>query len=192
MTTIIFAHPWHGSFNKVILDEVVKNLEQSKKEYTVIDLYQDGFHPALSSEELALFSKGISQDPLVEKYQHILKETDTLVFIFPIWWAGTPAIIKGFIDKIMLKGYAYEEGKFGLKGLLTNIKKTVIITTSNSPKWYLKWFNGNAIQGLFINKNLKSLGIKGGKWYHCSHTKKESLNKRLQFLHKISKLSLSR
>jgi NAD(P)H dehydrogenase (quinone) len=137
--------------------------------------------------ELALYSRGEHKDPLVEKYQKILKETEELIIIFPIWWFDVPAILKGFLDKVMLKDFAYIETSTGLKGLLTNIKKTTVITTSNSPKWYLKYFAGNPIKGLFIKTNLKGVGIKNVRWLHCAHTKKEALQKRKDFLQYIDK-----
>ncbi|WP_027701270.1 NAD(P)H-dependent oxidoreductase [Metaclostridioides mangenotii] len=187
MTTIILAHPWHGSFNKSILDTIIKRLEKNNKYYTLIDLNKDNFNPVLTESELALYSRGEHKDPLVEKYQKILKETEELIIIFPIWWFDVPAILKGFLDKVMLKDFAYIETSTGLKGLLTNIKKTTVITTSNSPKWYLKYFAGNPIKGLLIKTNLKGVGIKNVKWLHCAHTKKEALQKRKDFLQYIDK-----
>ncbi len=103
-TTIIFAHPWHGSFNKAILDAVILELDKHQIEYRVIDLNKDGFNPVMLESELALYSKGQHADSLVQKYQSILKDTDELILIFPIWWYNIPAILKGFIDKVMLKG----------------------------------------------------------------------------------------
>lgn len=190
MKTIILAHPWHGSFNKGIMDTITKSLDEHKKSYTVIDLNKDGFNPVLKEEELALFSKGEYKDPLVEKYQGILKKTDELFILFPIWWYDTPAILKGFFDKVMLKNFAYVETSTGLKGLLTNIKKTTVITTSNSPKWYVQYFAGNPIKGLLIKTNLKGMGIKNVSWLHCGDTKKESLQKRKLFLKKIKNVSI--
>ena len=117
-TTIILAHPWHGSFNKAIMDTTVEQFKKMKKEYQIIDLNKENFDPVLREEELSLYSKGEFKDDLVKKYQMMLKDSDELVFIFPIWWFDLPAILKGFIDKVMLKNYAYIEGKYGLKGLL--------------------------------------------------------------------------
>lgn len=189
LTTIILAHPWHGSFNKRILDETIANLQKNNKEYYLIDLNKDQFNPVLTEAELALFGKGEYLDPLVKNYQQLLQESDSLIFIFPIWWADTPAILKGFLDKVMLKKFAYVNGKLGLIGQLTNIRKTTVITTSDSPKWYLRLFSGNPIKGVFINTNLKSIGIKHVQWFHCSHLKKETLQKRNLFLKKIRQAS---
>ena len=78
MKTIVFAHPWDGSFNKVILDQVVKKLDEIKEKYTVIDLNKDAFNPVMTEKELSLYSQGKSIDPLVLKYQEILKNTNEL------------------------------------------------------------------------------------------------------------------
>lgn len=56
-TTIILAHPWHGSFNKAIMDTVVAQLEVTNKEYKIIDLNKEGFDPVLNEADLALFQK---------------------------------------------------------------------------------------------------------------------------------------
>ena len=85
MKTIVFAHPWNGSFNKAILDKVVEKLDETKQKYTIIDLNKDKFNPVMTEEELSLYSQGKSIDPLVKKYQEILKNTDELILVFPIW-----------------------------------------------------------------------------------------------------------
>ncbi|MCA1040689.1 NAD(P)H-dependent oxidoreductase [Bacillus infantis] len=68
--------------------------------------------------------------------------------MFPVWWWDLPAILKGFIDKVMLSGFAFLEDKTTgtLKGLLTNIEKTTVISTSKTDKDHIKSEGGNAIQ----------------------------------------------
>lgn len=190
-TTIILSHPWHGSFNKAIMDSVVNQLEQAKKAYQVIDLNKVAFNPVLEEKDLALFSKGETTDPMVQKYQHMLMETDELVFIFPVWWFGIPAILKGFFDKVMLKDFAYMEGKTGLKGLLTHIKRTTVITTSELPTWYLILFSGNPIKGTFIRSTLRGIGLKKVKWLNSGMTSSGKKITRTNFLHKV-KMRFSR
>lgn len=187
-TTIIMAHPWHGSFNKAILERIIKQLNERHKSYQVIDLNKDNFNPVLEEKDLACFSKGSSTDPMVAKYQEMLLATDELIFIFPIWWFDMPAILKGFIDKVMLKNYAYVETPTGLKGLLTHIKRTTVITTSEVPTWYLIWLSGNPIRGTFINRTLKGIGLKNVKWMNSDMTASGSQERREKFLNKISAL----
>ena len=185
MVTIVFAHPWHGSFNHAILETLKSALEKKQKKYQIIDLNKDQFNPVFSESELALFSRGQHLDPLVTQYQNMLSATDELIFVFPIWWYDLPAILKGFIDKVMLKNFSYEESKFGLKGKLTHIKKTKVITTGQSPRWYIQYFRGNAIKKTFMDATLKDLGIKNATWLHCGDVSKGAQQKREQFLLKL-------
>ena len=184
MKTIIFAHPWNGSFNKAILDKVVEKLDETKEKYTIIDLNKDKFNPVMTEEELSLYSQGKSIDPLVEKYQEILKNTDELILVFPIWWMSIPAILKGFFDKVMTKGFAYESTQTGIKGLLTNIKTAKMITTATAPKFLLN------ITGFGITMkkaNLGGIGIKKTEWIHYSLKSKGKDEDRKEFLEKVGK-----
>ena len=180
--TVIFSHPWNGSFNKAILDKVVEKLDETKEKYTIIDLNKDKFNPVMTEEELSLYSQGKSIDPLVKKYQEILKNTDELILVFPIWWMSMPAILKGFFDKVMTKGFAYENAKNGIKGLLTNIKTAKMITTAEAPKILL------SITGFGITMkkaNLGGVGIKKTEWIHYSLKSKGKDEDRRKFLEKV-------
>lgn len=184
-TTIIFAHPWHGSFNKAILDVVTRELDKKEKAYQLIDLNRDNFNPVMQESELALYSKGQSTDPLVAKYQRILEGTDELIFIFPIWWYNIPAILKGFVDKVMLKDFAYTQTKIRLKGKLTHITKTTIFTTSESPTVVINLQKGNPINGVFIKGALKGIGLRNIRWFNCEMITTVSPKKREKYLKKI-------
>ena len=80
-----------------------------------------------------MFNQGKALDPLVLCYQEILKTTSRLIFIFPVWWADMPAIVKGFEDKVFLKTLAYVPAATGLKSNLTHIKEALVISTSTAP-----------------------------------------------------------
>lgn len=175
-TTIVIGHPYKKSFNHAILEKV-----QAETKGTVINLIEDKFNPAMLATDLAGFSKGVSHDPLVKNYQAILAQTDKLIFIMPIWWYGLPAIYKGFLDKVMLKGFAYTDGKNGLIGNLKMIKETVIITTSEAPKWYLKYAAGNPIKWL-KKRVFNDIGLKNVKWYHQGNINKTTQATRAKFL----------
>jgi len=186
--TIIFSHPWHGSFNKAILDTVVEAYEQNGKSYQIIDLNKDGFNPVMLEQDLALYAKGQSTDPLVLKYQNTLNTTEELVFIFPIWWYNIPAILKGFIDKVMLKNFAYVETKTGLKGQLKHIRKTSIFTTSETPTILMNLLKGNPIHGVLIRGTLKGLGLRNIKWYNSGLITRSSQSKRQRYLQQVAKI----
>lgn len=188
-STIILAHPWHGSYNKVLQDTVAAAMESRGKNVNIIDLYKDNFNPALSEEELSVYMQGKTTDPLVKKYQEILLDSNELVVIFPIWWYGMPAILRGFIDKVMVDGFAFapdEKGK--LHGKLTNIKATTLISTSEIPTWYMKYVTGDSIRKPFMSRTLKDLGITNkAVWFNKGRVGSSSDDSRKQFLEKIHK-----
>ncbi|MGY8610643.1 NAD(P)H-dependent oxidoreductase [Bacillus altitudinis] len=190
MKTIVYAHPWDGSYNHAILTSITEKLETKKEPFQVIDLYKDGFNPVFTAEELKHFHKGETPYLLVKDYQEKLKQSTELVFIFPVWWWDLPAMLKGFIDKVMLSGFAFiEDQNTGtLQGLLTNIKKTTVISTSTTDKEYIESEAGNAIQSVFIDRTLADLGIKNEstKWIHFSRVNLTTDEKRKQFLKEIS------
>ncbi len=185
-TTIIYAHPYEQSFNHAILQRIRELLESKGEAYKLIDLYSDGFNPAYTKEELALFNQGKALDPLVLHYQEILKKTGRLIFIFPIWWADMPAIVKGFEDKVFLKTLAYNPTPTGIKGCLTQIREAVIITTSTAPTWYLKFFCGNVIGKTMIGHTLKGIGVGSGHWINFGGMDKSTAQARQSFLDKLS------
>jgi len=131
-TTIIYAHPYEKSFNHAILERVQALLDAKGQEYRLIDLYADGFNPVYTKEELALFREGKALDPLVLQYQEALKDSKRLIFIFPIWWADMPAIVKGFLDKVLLRTFAYMENRVGLLEGRLDIDEALVISTSTA------------------------------------------------------------
>lgn len=183
MVTIILAHPWHGSFNKVLFDTITKKIDNDNKAYQVIDLNKDNFNPVLTESDLALYSKGQSKDPLVTKYQDMLKASDEVVILFPIWWMNVPAILKGFFDKVFLFGFAYNyEG--GWNPLL-KVKKTTLITTSeqetaNFPN------AGDPVKDI-INNTLYGVGISNATWFNCDKITSGTDEHRKAFIKKIEK-----
>lgn len=179
MVTIILAHPWHGSFNKAILDTITAKFNKENKAYKVIDLHKDNFNPAFTEKELAVFNRGESLDPLVSQYQAAIKNSDEMIFIFPIWWGTIPATLKGFFDKVLLVNFAYSYD--GGWTPLLSINKTTVITTSQSPTENFR----NSIEGNFIPSMLYSVGINNATWLNNQETTTGTDDQRKDFLKKV-------
>ncbi|UKS25471.1 NAD(P)H-dependent oxidoreductase [Paenibacillus sp. HWE-109] len=120
---IVYAHPSEGSFNHAILETAVEGLQKKGHNVVVRDLYAIGFQPAVSSSEII---GGLGEDILQE--QEHLKWADVITFIYPIWWTGMPAIMKGYIDRVFSYGFAYKYVNGVQMGLLKG-KKVVILNT---------------------------------------------------------------
>lgn len=167
MTTILYAHPYDGSFNHALLTEVQEKLRKQGRDHNVIDLYADGFNPILDAASLRLYSRGETADPLVEKYLKFLMESDALIMIFPIWWGMMPAMVKGFFDKVMLSGKAYKYSETGeLIPDKIDIKRTVMVTTSQADTDRFRPF----FTGYFKPLVLEAIGMKNLEWYNCDKT----------------------
>ncbi|VVC02446.1 FMN-dependent NADH-azoreductase [Candidatus Bilamarchaeum dharawalense] len=103
MDLIIFAHPDNQkSHNAAILRYVTSCLNREFRSFEIIDLYADGFDPVLR-----LTREDQKKTLLVEKYQKLVAKADRLIFISPVWWYNTPAILKGFIDHVFNSGLAH-------------------------------------------------------------------------------------
>ncbi|QWK12706.1 MAG: NAD(P)H-dependent oxidoreductase [Aquificota bacterium] len=124
---LIYAHPNPNSFNRAIRDKVLEYLGSKNISYTLRDLYALGFDPVLSSKDFESLSAGkVPED--IAREQEIIKGSQLLIFIYPIWWTGMPAILKGYIDRVFSYGFAYEERDGELVGLLSD-KRVIIINT---------------------------------------------------------------
>ena len=183
MITIVLSHPWHGSFNKAIVDTIIQKLEAENKAYQLIDLHKDKFNPAFDEADLAVFGKGQSVDPLVGEYQEKLKNSDEIVFVFPIWWGNMPAMLKGFFDKTLLYGFAYNYEN-GWTPLL-QIKKTIVITTSEQETEAYTTRLGNPIE-YATNTIFGATGMSNVAWLNCDHITSGTAEHRTDFLKKVA------
>ncbi len=126
-TLIIYAHPDTGGHCKAILDDVVSLLKKRSAEFEVIDLYKAGFDPILHEDEhYTAGNKKIS--PAVKELQAKISDSERLIFIFPIWWSGMPAILKGFFDRVFIPFFAFKYVN-GLPVGLLNGRKAAVFTT---------------------------------------------------------------
>ena len=132
---IIYAHPNPSSFNAAILEHVQKGLQETNHFVTLLDLYKEQFNPVLIFNE-DMRRRDLVYEEETEKYRRLIKEADFFIFIYPIWWWGMPAILKGFIDRVFVTGFAYKYEGALPKGLLIG-KKAWVINTLDSPLWYV-------------------------------------------------------
>ncbi|MCW1960811.1 NAD(P)H-dependent oxidoreductase [Chryseobacterium viscerum] len=156
---IIYAHPNENSLNHHLLNTVVESLQSRNQEIMVRDLYKIGFDPVLSLTDMQEQRMGkVSEDVKIE--QEYISWAEQITFIYPIWWTGLPAMMKGYIDRVFSYGFAYRYDQGIQKGLLKG-KKTVIINThGKSHEEYEKTGMDKALNltsdnGIFIYSGLE-------------------------------------
>jgi NAD(P)H dehydrogenase (quinone) len=131
--SVILAHPDHSSFNNAIGQTVVKQLENNGHSVFFHDLYEENFDPIIGGKEI---SKDVPLPQLIREHCREITEADGIVIVHPNWWGQPPAILKGWIDRVIRRGIAYEflEGDSGEgtpKGLL-KAKAAIVFNTSNT------------------------------------------------------------
>lgn len=134
---VIIAHPDPHSFNHAIAATCLDRLFYNHYEIVFHDLYLENFQPILNKDEIP--KDGIIEDfELTERHINDLKTSDAIIVIHPNWWGQPPAILKGWIDRVLRPGIAYEfeEGDKGEgvpKGLL-KAKIGLVFNTSNTSE----------------------------------------------------------
>ncbi|HNV85808.1 MAG TPA: NAD(P)H-dependent oxidoreductase [Candidatus Omnitrophota bacterium] len=150
---VIYAHPNPRSFNHAVKEVVLSKLRGHAEKFEVRNLYELKFDPVLSAGDFILLQQG-KTSPDILKEQAYVKESDVLIFIYPVWWYGMPAILKGYIDRVFSHGFAYRITEKGIEGLLKG-KKVVIFNTTGGPEehfreaGYLDALNKTADAGIF-------------------------------------------
>ncbi|MDX2003863.1 MAG: NAD(P)H-dependent oxidoreductase [Meiothermus sp.] len=126
---IVYAHPNPNSFNAAMREVAVGALSRAGHSILTSDLYAMHFNPVLSARELA------GDHHALKAEMSKVHRADMLLFQFPDWWYGMPAIMKGWVDRVFAQGFAYDEGQEFEKGLLRG-KKAMISMTVGYPKSY--------------------------------------------------------
>ncbi|MHB9096733.1 MAG: NAD(P)H-dependent oxidoreductase [Syntrophales bacterium] len=131
--SVILAHPKTGSFNHAIATTCVKVLEGNGHEANFHDLYAERFDSALPFEE---FDRDAALPSEIERHCNEISAASGIVIIHPNWWGQPPAILKGWVDRVIRPGVAYEfiEGDTGEgvpRGLL-KARSAVVFNTSNT------------------------------------------------------------
>jgi putative NADPH-quinone reductase len=126
---VLFAHPCPESFSAALHERVVGTLRGRGWAVDDCDLNAEGFSPVLTMEERRAYHDVGANTAPVSGYVERLRAAEALVFVFPVWNFGYPAILKGFLDRVFLPGVSFrlEDGK--VKPNLTNIRKLAAVTT---------------------------------------------------------------
>ncbi|WP_428741151.1 NAD(P)H-dependent oxidoreductase [Tenacibaculum sp.] len=182
---IVFNHPYQRSFCNAILNSVTNGLKKVNHEVDLIHLDNDNFNPIMTAGDLKGFRDKKTIDPKVLEYSQRIKNADHLIFIFPIWWELMPALTKGFVDKVIFPGVAYDytnRENTRMKPLWENLKGVTMITTMNTPNWLYWLLFGNAIKKAMVMGTFWKIGFKNRKWISFNQVKQVSKEKREKWL----------
>lgn len=134
---VVYAHPNPDSFAHALLESFTGGLSEAGHLFEIIDLYALGFDPRMRHEDFAQFTGGVMPDDVLEQQEKVAW-AEALVFIYPIWTMGQPAIVKGWIDRVFSAGFAHElDASTGnVRGILRHEKVLFINTTGAGKEIY--------------------------------------------------------
>ena len=135
---VVYCHPREGSFTAAVRDTVLERLEAAGAEVRLTDLYARGFSPALTAEEHAGYEDEATNQAPVRRDCDDLMWCDTLIFVYPTWWYGQPAVLKGWIDRVFVPGIAFRMPTPKVREIrpgLTHITRLGCFTTCGASWW---------------------------------------------------------
>jgi putative NADPH-quinone reductase len=142
---VVFCHPIRESFAGALLDRCVAELGRAGHELVVKDLYREGFDPVLSAEERAAYEDIANNRGPVAAEVAALEGAHGLLLIYPTWWYGMPAMLKGWFDRVWLPGVAF--GLDERRGItahgLSGIERLMVVTTHGAPRWFIRFWMGD-------------------------------------------------
>ena len=184
---VIIDHPWQKSFNFAVLKTVSETIIENKHMIDILDLNRETFDPVMREEELALYTDGGYLDPKVKEYQDRLLKADRVIFIFPIWWNVMPVMLKGWMDKVLLPGFAFTTDQVPAP-LLNHIQGATVLTTTGTPDEFHRTEYHNALDNLFCKGTLEFCGISPVRWLNFGDTGFTTRENHSQWLTSVKKV----
>ena len=142
---VVYCHPVEGSFCSAIRDAAVSGLRTAGHTVDVIDLAAENFNPVMSTAEWNTYRTGNGEIPIgLERDVSLVKSAEIIVFVYPTWWGGLPAQLKGWLERVMLPGtaFAFNDNNKVRPGL-RNIRRIHIASSFGSPWLYVRIVNDN-------------------------------------------------
>lgn len=179
---VINGHPDAESFNQALTNHYIKGVNESNGLIDSINIRALHFDPNLAFG----YRKRTEWEPDLNSAIEKIKAADHLVWIFPMWWYGYPALMKGFIDRLFLPGITFEyvPGKALPKGLLKG-KTARIIITADTPRWYDRFFMRSPAINQFKKGTLEFCGVKKVKLTYIAPIKDSTPDFRTKQLNRV-------
>lgn len=158
---LVIDHPYPRSLTRALADAVVRGATAAGHSVDVLDLDADDFDPVMRQTDLAAWRDHRTADPQVVNYQERLLRADHLVIATPVWWSSLPARTKGFLDKVLVPGFAYDDAPLdSLDGHLGHLRQVTVMTTMTSPTPLFRWWFGDPIGRMLGRGTFRQLGVR--------------------------------
>jgi NAD(P)H dehydrogenase (quinone) len=191
---VVYCHPNPASFNAAVRDAVIETLGAAGHEIRLADLYAIGFNPVMSQTDREEYhTPGLNEARIADQLAN-LRWCDALIFVYPTWWYGPPAMLKGWLDRVWVPHatFSMPEDNQPIRGLLKNIRSITAISTLGSPWWWWKIGMGEPGRKILL-RGLPVLCAPGCKtrWVALHKMDSATAGQRTAFLGKVRKAVLA-
>ena len=134
---VVYCHPRPESFTAAVRDVVLERLRAAGADIRLRDLYDIGFEPVMSAEEhLNYENTDVNRCGVSDDCDDVLW-ADTLIFVYPTWWYGLPAMLKGWFDRVWTPNLTFTMPTGGpIRPIMTHVRKVAVVTTCGAPRWW--------------------------------------------------------
>ena len=137
---VVYCHPVPESFCASVRDVAVRTLEKAGHDVDLLDLYAERFDPVMPADERRHYNEMKLADHPYPDHAERLRAAEGLLFVYPTWWYGLPAMLKGWLDRVLVPyaTFALPTATEPMRGTLENIRRLSIVTTAGAPTLYSK------------------------------------------------------
>jgi len=188
---IVYCHPCQESFNHAVMETARSALAQAGHDIRLIDLYAMGFDPAMGAEERRDYhTPGVNERPIADHLE-LVNWAEGIVFVYPTWWFGLPAMLKGWCDRVFVPHSTFEmpTATQPMRPRLTHIRVLCVITTCGAT-WWISKFVGEPGRRTIL-RGLRYLCHPKCRTNYLAHYKMDSSTEasRARFLTRVERLA---
>ncbi|MEM8872564.1 MAG: NAD(P)H-dependent oxidoreductase [Pseudomonadota bacterium] len=165
---VVYCHPSADSFTAAVRGIILDKLEGTGAEVSLVDLYEEGFEPVLSPSEWTGYLNGLPEGSQLTPHCQAVRQADTVIFVYPTWWYGLPAILKGWLDRVLLPDVAFRlSGDGQISPALQHIRRIGVFTTCGAT-WAVTRFVGSPGRRTLL-RGFRLLCARGARTVFCAH-----------------------
>ena len=173
---VVYTHPDPGSFSATVREHVMSSLRRPGRTVELLDLYGDAFDPVFDVDDLRAHDEHLAPTGVVAEHVRRLQRAEAIVLVYPTWYGGPPAMLKGWLDRVVTAGSP-----------LRNIRRIVVVTTHGSSKG-VNAFGGEPGKRM-IRRTLRALchPLARSRWIALYGIDRASDGDRAEFLRRVER-----
>jgi NAD(P)H dehydrogenase (quinone) len=166
---VVYCHPVPDSFCAAVRDTAVGTLTARGWDVRLVDLYAEGFNPVLSADERRHYHDRAPTDPALAPHIENLKWAEAILFVYPTWWYGLPAMLKGWLDRVWATDVAFKLPADGgrIISLVPHITRIGVVTTCGAT-WLISFLMGQPGRKTLL-RGMWALCAKGCRTMYLAH-----------------------